>query len=216
MADFAAELKKQNELLLRSLEQEKQARGLLEAKLEVLLQQVAAKSEPERIEMLRKQAIAAAKKLVKDAALAVAEKSVKGKEKVTHVRYVTASYYHRKGVLYPPGTVLKIPVAEDPAEDWKPWQPPRISRSSAVDPDASVPFGDLRSSSSAIAAVKRDEARAMAEAQARGDIIISGAPDNVPDQGEARAPIEQQPQTPAPEQGPESALTTRASDTDVG
>lgn len=214
MGDPLEELKKQNALLAKTLQEEKAARGTLEAKLEVLLQQVSAKSEPERIQMLEKQELAKRRKAVRDEAIAIAQKSMKKGERPTHVRYVTGSYYQRKGVLYAPGTTLKIPVSEEPAQDWRAWKPAHITRPVAIDPDArGTPFGELNHSSSAIAAVKRDEMKAAIE---RGDVIISST---TPDQGEVQPPTpgEQLQQAPATEQGPESALSSpRASDTDVG
>jgi hypothetical protein len=201
------ELREQNRLLRQQL-------SLQDAKLEVLLQQVSAKSEPERLQLLEKQAILAKKQAVREEALSVAKSLAKGKEKITHVRYVTGSFYHRKGVLYPAGTVLKIPVTELPARDWKPWAPARITRPTAVDPDAAIPFGDLRASTSAISAVKRDEVSQLAAAAARGDAIIStGLPDTTPDQGEVQ-PEQAPPTEPGPEAG--ALSNTRASDTDVG
>lgn len=203
------ELREQNRLM-------KQQLGENAARLETLMQLIAAKSEPERLQLLEKQELAKKRNAVRDEAIKVALQALgKGAKpsQVTHVRYVTGSYYPRKGVLYPPGATLKIPVGEQPAEDWKPWRPARITKVVAIDPDAGIPYGDLRSSTSAIASIKRDEARAMADAVARGDVVITDtAPpaNTVPDQGEM---AEQQP---AAEQGPESALTTRASDTDVG
>lgn len=210
--------------LKKMLQEEKAARGALEAKLEVLLQQVSTKSEPERIALAEKQALAAKRKEVKDAAIAVAKAQGKGKsEKVTHVRYVTNAWYHRKGTNYPPRTVLKIPVTEEPAIDWEPWQPPRITRPTAIDPDAQgTPYGEPKSAHSAIAALRKEEAQRAAVAA--GDVVVSrtaGSPETTPDQGEEQPPASveehEQRQAAASEQGPEAgSALTRASDTDVG
>lgn len=215
MGDTAAELKElreQNKLLAKTLAEEKASRGSLEAKLEVLLQQVSAKSEPERLQMLEKQELVKRRTAVKNEALAVAKAMAKGKnEKITHLRYVTGSYYQRRGVNYPPGSTLKIPIAEEPAVDWKAWKPPRITRPVAIDPDAGgVPFGEVQASSSAIAMLRRDESNAMKAAIDRGDVVVS---DTTPDQGEEK-PTEEL--APPQEQGPEAGANPRASDTEVG
>jgi hypothetical protein len=207
-------------LLKKSLAEEKAARGALEAKLELLLQQVSMKSEPERVAMLEKQQLAAKRKVVKDEALKVARAMVKGKEQVTHLRYVTGSYYHRKGTLYPPGTVLRIPVAEEPAIDWKAWKPAAISRSGpGIDPDmVGTPIGDVRNVHTAMASLRREEQKVAATQAAveAGDTIISQV---TSDQGEhqpAATAEELQQQAPPQEQGPGAGASTRASDTDVG
>jgi hypothetical protein len=184
--------------------EEKAARGALEARMDTLMQLASAKSEPERVAAIEKAALAAHRKEVKDEALAVAKALSKGKEKITHLRYVTGSWYQRKGVNYPPGTVLKIPITEEPANDWKAWKRPLITRPTAVDPDAEgTPMSEVRSSTSAIADLRRSEAA--------GDTIVAsrGAPaPNVED-------ISEQPS--AEEQATEPASTEpRASDTDVG
>jgi hypothetical protein len=214
------QVRRQNEQLMQSLRDEKAARGALEAKLELLLQQVSMKSEPERVQMLEKQQLAAKRKVIKDEALRVANAMAKGKEKVTHLRYITGSYYHRKGTLYPPGTVLRIPVAEDPAIDWKPWKPAVVSRHGpGVDPDAiGTPISEVRSVNSAIARLRQDERQLAAQQRAleAGDTIISQV---TPDQGEsapAQTAEELLQQAPPQEQGPEAGAPTRASDTDVG
>lgn len=209
------ELKEQNRLL-------KQQLGEQAARLEMLLQLVAAKSEPERIQMLEKQALKAKRDTVRKEAIAVAMLQLgKGakKEQVTHVRYVTGGWYQRKGVNYKPGSVLKIPVTEEPAQDWRPWKPPRISQPVAIDPDAAgTPYGEVRQNTSMMQTLKRDEASAMKAAVDAGDVVISTT---TPDQGEQPPPttveeLQQLEQQPATEPGPESALTPRASDTNVG